>query len=141
MSFPARFFLYCLGLAISLATVALVYSSILDKRLSDAVAACKSESNQLTDAAKERAAKTPDSRINGFEFAGLVCDPLAFDMTDKVPPGAQGEMVLADRARSSFEGSFFLIAAILLSLVGILPASWYFLLRRLREVAAAIRGE
>lgn len=87
------------------------------------------------------AAKTPDSRINGFEFAGLVCDPLAFDMTDKVPPGAQGEMVLADRARSSFEGSFFLIAAILLSLVGILPASWYFLLRRLREVAAAIRGE
>lgn len=89
--------------------------------------------------------KNPFDQFDRDEFGGYVCEPLALatagydlESLSKV----QQELVAAYwSAQSSDPIRFGLVWVSALLLLGILPHAWYFLLRRLREVAASIRGE
>lgn len=89
--------------------------------------------------------KNPFDQFDRYEFGGYVCEPLAlatagYDLESL--PKVQQELVAAYwSAQSSDPIRFGLVWVSALLLLGILPHAWYFLLRRLREVAASIRGE
>lgn len=76
---------------------------------------------------------------------GYVCEP--FDLATagydlESISKVQQKVVAAYRSKASFDATTFgAVSVFALLLLGILPHTWYFLLRRLREVAASIRGE
>ena len=78
-------------------------------------------------------------------IAGLVCEPSELSTAgyDLKKISAIQKIVLeAYRSKASFDAETVgIVSVIALLLLGILPHAWYFLLRRLREVAASIRGE
>lgn len=138
MKFPLRFFLTCLALALAVIVGGLLYSRLLDHRLAEAVANCEAVDNCETED-KEHAAKHPGTW--GSYFC-LVCTPSDLINGETVPPGTQGAVVVAYKAKLAFnDGAVHYIIACALVVLGALPAIWYFLLRRIREIAAAVRGE
>jgi hypothetical protein len=101
----------------------------LESKLRDLEAACIEEGK------RETLAKT---------FGGvLVCDAKSLVRPDRESDpskGIQSQIVSAQRDVSSSEGWYFGVAAAILILAGI-PWSWYFLLRRIRELRDAISGK
>lgn len=89
--------------------------------------------------------KNPFDQFDQDEFGGYVCEP--FDLaTDgynlESISQVQQKVVAAYRSKNSFDATTFgVVSVFALLLLGILPHTWYFLLRRLREVAASIRAE
>lgn len=142
MKSPIRFFLVCAGIAAMLAASGLAYSLFLESRLSKAVAACEERSKLEVATWQKRAPNTMEGPWQKFTFAGLACSPSELISTYGELHAVQNEVIAAYRAKHSFEyGAVLYVLAMLCVLVGVLPVCWYFLLRRIREVAAAIRGE
>ena len=145
---PLRFFLQSLCAAALIAVGGKAYMSYIEAQLPKAIAECESESKrQAEDFEGRRAANGGDSGPwSGFKFVGLVCDPrelyrARFEPNYKEPPGVQGRLVRAyDASLTGYEEGAFALA-VLCILIGSLPGIWYFLLRRLAEIAAAIRGK
>ena len=96
---------------------------------------------------EDKAAGKPTGENESWSmiFTGYVCEPselatAGYDI-EKISK-AQQEVVAAYWGAESSEPirfGVFWVSALLL--FGIVPHAWYFLLRRLREVAASIRGE
>ncbi len=79
------------------------------------------------------------------QTGGLDCEPYdlataGYDL-DKIRV-VQKEVVAAYRSKVSFGAETVgVVSVVALLFLGILPHAWFFLLRRLREVSASIRGE
>ncbi len=90
-----------------------------------------------TRATCEEESKTSDFAALGGE---LICDPsdLAFSSTPD-PPGVQGELARTQR-RLRWWQDVTIPASLIIVIPCALPWTWYFLLRRLRELREAIIG-
>lgn len=109
-------------------------------RVSQAAEACQAESKRELDANK----KKPDP--DGWENLGLLCDGKllyqeSFASDWKEPPGVQGELYRAytDSLYRSESSTLYGLAFLALFL-GSLPSIWRFFLRRLSEIAMAVKG-
>lgn len=142
MKSPIRFLLMCAGIAVVLAAIGLAYSLFLESRLAKVVTACEEQSKLEVAEWQKRAPNTMEGPWQKFKFVGLVCTPSELISTHGELHAVQKEVIAAYRAKHSFEyGAVLYVLAMLCVLVGTLPVCWYFILRRIREVAAAIRGE
>jgi hypothetical protein len=100
----------------------------LDWQLDQLQAECQEE------AARERK-KEPD-----FDFE-MICDPSELESSIM---GVQGALATAWHRQNRWNTSaqeLWLQAGVLIIVLGSLPAVWYFLLRRIRELSAAITGK
>lgn len=145
---PLRFFLLSLCAAALIAVGGKAYMSYIEAQLPKAIAECESESKREREKFEaQRAAIGDDSGPWGkFRLEGLVCDPrelyrARFEPNYKEPPGVQGKLVRAyDASLTGYEEGAYTLA-VLCIVIGSLPGIWYFLLRRLSEIAAAVRGK
>lgn len=145
---PLRVFLLSLCAAALIAAGGKAYTSHIEAQLPEAIAECETESKRERENFEtRRAANGGDSGPWGkFRIEGLVCDPgelyrARFEPNYKEPPGAQGKLVRAyDASLTGYEEGAYALAALCI-FIGSLPGIWYFLLRRLSEIAAAIRGK
>lgn len=141
MNSSARVFFVCLALAALVAISGLAYSFVLNERLSKAITACEAEGTRV--AIEQARLKRPeDKEIFVDPDDVMECSPSALSNMNTSLQDAQKRVVSTNEDKSSnfVGGALYLIASALVVL-GILPASWYFFLRRLREIAVAIRGE
>ena len=145
MGTPARIFWGAVVLAIVAIAADYGYQYKMERNLLASWDECKRESEKsIRQSAGQRAAQ-PDKPVPPWQFDSLVCQPeqLYRLARENDPPGIQGVVVknyraVLDARRDS--GIGFMAAAFII-FIGSLPAGWYFLLRRLREISAAIRGE
>lgn len=155
MKAPTRFFLVCFGLSALAVAGDYFYLRYLESHLTTAVAACEAESNRVSQGkGRYVLEETADESISGThlpsdwrdgDIVGLVCDPFELSTTgydlEKIR-AIQKTVVDAYRSKSSFDAQTVgVVSVVALLLLGILPRAWYFILRRLREVAASIRGD
>jgi hypothetical protein len=115
--------------------VALLNARRLDRRVSGFHDACEHEAKSSQNAEAMFVRKLGGS---------LVCDP--FDLAsskDSDPPGVQGELARAQRQQTRWQEwqTWLIPAGLIILVVSGLPWSWYFLLRRIRELSAAISGK
>ena len=160
MKSPARFLFFCFGLATVCVVGNLIYARMLDNRLSEAVARCEEENQrmaeklaawvekrsitELSDEELLRLSRGQSKSSPKWELAPIVCDPAHLEPLKEALPGVQGKVVFAKQAKVSFEngaGVILYIVGLCLAVLGLLPFGWYFFLRRLREIAAAVRGD
>ena len=110
------------------------------------VAKCEAENAEV--AKRQRDSLQPGSVVSStkpwdaWEFSPLVCDPasLSVSQADKYPPGIQRDIVATAR-REFYDPTRMLAIAVLIAAASALPWLWYFLLRRVSELAAAFRGK
>ncbi|MEI7443391.1 MAG: hypothetical protein WCK28_00735 [Burkholderiales bacterium] len=145
---PPRFFLISFGLAAVVAGAQLGYALHLDAQVERARSACIARGER--DAAEERAKQaSPDAEKGpwtGYKLDTMVCsddllrlEPDARNLSRTPGMGEQKLLLLALVERNQHAPLGYLLAGIIAA-VGCMPALWYFLLRRLAEVADAVRG-
>jgi hypothetical protein len=141
---PLRFFIACCVVAAIAASAEYGHTRYLDSRVSRAVAECTAENARSIEKWNEWAATAKE----GHRF---ILEPLACDRTLLATPvtGAFGDLsklpaeqlrlvvAYGDRDAAAGYGYMLAVAAFL---IGCIPVSWYFLLRRVAEVADAVRG-
>ena len=77
--------------------------------------------------------------VPGFQ---MLCDPVDYyGRLDQEWIGEQKDVRDAIVAKNSFDSSWLFLISYLIALISAVPAVWYFLLRRLKEVSNAIRGQ
>lgn len=131
---PARFFLLFVALAAVSGMVDAVWQKRLDAQVAKVEQRCRSESDEaIGKFDKEKDAQSP------WKLSPMVCDKTLVSSTQHEAVGIQKEVVDAHMARRDHFYPGFLVAGALL-LIGSVPAVWYFLLRRISEVADAVRG-
>jgi hypothetical protein len=78
------------------------------------------------------------SGIDGVEWDNESCDPQVLENTSNVR-GIYADVLAADQAVSG-SGSTSIYVALVIALLAVVPAAWYFLLRRIAELRKAIGG-
>jgi len=137
MTLPRKFFLGAV-LAAALSLAANYWQTgNLERRLATAIQECERESERIA----ARQAADPKGPWSDWQLVGLECAPGKLHDAITTPPGVQGEVVSAFRALLYYEPYWGVYVAFCALLVGSLPGVWYFFLRRLREVASAVRGQ
>jgi hypothetical protein len=135
-----KFLVVCCALAVLSFLGAQIYLWRLGQHLEDTIKACEAESARSIAAAKAAIAtsKEKEGPWTKWQLDPMVCDAMALSkLSDAL--GVQKQVVEAYRDVSARKELPYLISIPIL-ILGILPHFWYFLLRRLREIASAIRG-
>lgn len=128
MSKPAKIFF--LGVVVGMAALAVGY--LLDKREQYALDA-------LVVKCKTQTIEAPEGQRPKFQDAPLVCEPSELiGLPDLI--GIQNKIAQSYLARGNCLFWSQLLAVLLLGVFA-LPYSWYFLLRRVRELVKAITGK
>jgi hypothetical protein len=141
MTFQTKLLLSSSVLAALIVCASQVYMWRLERRLESAIQACKAESTQSIAKAKAAIAANEQGPWTKWQLSEMVCDAETLSRAPNVP-GVQKQVADAYHdfsARPDAEAIYLLSGALIL--LGALPHLWYFALRRLREVAAAIRGQ
>lgn len=131
MKSDLKFFLWALAIAATLSMATMSFTSYAERRSSSAEAACLGEiASQTTkvDFNKAESQVAPWSRDWGVKVEDRACPRAANELTDA--------KVIQEFASSL---SSLYAAAILVLMIGVTPMIWYFCLRRLSEVADAVR--
>lgn len=142
MNSTMRFFLKAVVVAVVLSSVGFGYSHYLHRKTATLQSKCKADGKGEMAEFKARLTKENAGPWTAYQTDPLVCDPDKLYMNNldwPVPPGIQGELVKAYLDEDNKVVPALYGIALLVMLIGILPAGWYFLLARLGEVAAAIR--
>jgi hypothetical protein len=145
---PTVFLLVCWAISGALVGAGYLQRSYADARLTQAVKDCERDfpSPRELPFAIESSAQAPVRgefyvAEGGGEILGEeTCDPWTFH-PDKVI--FHKELFAAKEARwaASERMMMAFVGAAAVGVLGVVPWSWYFLLRRVRELATAIRGE
>lgn len=160
MTFPAKFFLAFVGFALLAIAGGYSHSAYLGADLGRAITACEEQRAREQEGRQTTENRTADAAVrevrepgqeNGpwdkYKQAPLVCDAEWLYGISLLPDaaeatGVQRYIILAYRAKvyDSSPSIGFMLAAVLL-IVGSVPVIWYFFLRRVGELAAAVRGK
>lgn len=160
MSYATRFFLIAMCVAIGIAAAEYGYGTWLNARLEQAKSQCNALAinpskvewdkpigavpgtfdDLIPPKSQPRAALPKDKPTIHWVDDPPVCEPTMLANDVDSLRGEQRQLALAYRDRYGHEplGYFAALAALI---VGVVPHVWYFGLRRLREVADAIRGD
>ncbi|MWL87682.1 hypothetical protein [Cupriavidus sp. SW-Y-13] len=137
MSKSVKFLFACWGCALVALAVGYAYQWKLERDVRNAVAECEAEG--VAKVAKGKA----EGKAGEWETLSLICDPeMLYKLSrEGAIPGVQGRITDLHTEVARGEVKFFAyFTAMMLGLLGLMPLVWYFLLRRLREVSAAVRG-
>lgn len=103
----------------------------------------KAQEAQLQFERNARVPGTPEALANELggkiELVQATCDPVSLALEQQVLMGTGHELATAQRALWNWRGKPTIIG-LGLFLVLAVPSLWYFLLRRVREVADAVMG-
>lgn len=107
------------------------YSYLLHQKVQDATAACESEAQKdAPPSSRWRLECNPENLGDSRELIGV-----QHALADAY------EKHRAMKSLGRMAGFFALISGLVLVARLVLPALWYFLLRRIRELSAAVRGD
>jgi arginine/lysine/ornithine decarboxylase len=136
------FFLKAAVLALVLSVVAFGYSHYMHSKTATLQSKCEADGKSEMAEFNARLKKEMVGPWTAYQSDPLDCDPFKLYVNSRdaeALTGIQGEIVKAYMEEQNQVAPALYGIAFLIMFIGVVPVCWYFLLARLREVAAAIR--